>query len=174
MKKFMFAVAAVMVSTLSFAQGFGGGFGGGMPQGGFGGGFGGGQQMEPEERAKMQADRLKEQLELTDVQYDSVFSYYVANAKEQAKRREEMQNGGGMPQDMDMQAMMEQMQKQREAQEKKLKSYLTEDQIKKYDEAQAARREQMQQMQQNGGGFGGGFGGGMPQGGFGGFGAPQN
>ncbi|MCQ2057811.1 MAG: hypothetical protein MJY75_06355 [Bacteroidaceae bacterium] len=168
MKKFMFAVAAVMVSTLSFAQGFGGGFGGGMPQGG----FGGGQQMEPEERAKMQADRLKEQLTLTDAQYDSVFSYYVANAKEQAKRREEMQNGGGMPQDMDMQAMMEQMQKQREAQEKKLKSYLTEDQIKKYDEAQAARREQ---MQQNGGGFGGGFGGGMPQGGFGGgFGAPRN
>ena len=58
--------------------------------------------MDPAERAKMQADRLKEQLELTQVQYDSIYNYYVANAKAQAKRMEEMQNGGGMPQDMDI------------------------------------------------------------------------
>ena len=106
MKKILFAIAALMVSTLSFAQGFGGGFGGGQ-----------GMSMNPEDMAKRQADRLKEQLELNQVQYDSIYNYYVANAKEQAARREQMQNGGGQPAQEDMQAMMEQMQKQRAAQE---------------------------------------------------------
>ena len=154
MKKILFAIAALMVSTMSFAQGFGG--------------FGGGQGMsfEPEDMAKRQADRLKEQLELTQVQYDSIYNYYLASSKEQAARREQMQNGGGqMPAEGDMQAMMEQMQKQRQAQEAKIKSFLTDDQKKKYDEAQEQRRQQRQQ-QGGQGGFGGGFGGfggGMPQ-----------
>ena len=133
MKKILFAIAALMVSTMSFAQGFGG--------------FGGGQGMsfEPEDMAKRQADRLKEQLELTQVQYDSIYNYYLASSKEQAARRE-------------------QMQKQRQAQEAKIKSFLTDDQKKKYDEAQEQRRQQRQQ-QGGQGGFGGfgGFGGGMPQ-----------
>ena len=152
MKKILFAIAALMVSTMSFAQGFGG--------------FGGGQGMsfEPEDMAKRQADRLKEQLELTQVQYDSIYNYYLASSKEQAARREQMQNGGQMPGEGDMQAMMEQMQKQRQAQEAKIKSFLTDDQKKKYDEAQEQRRQQRQQ-QGGQGGFGGfgGFGGGMPQ-----------
>ena len=108
MKKILFAVAALFISTMSFAQGFGGGFGGGQ-----------GMNMNPEDMAKRQADRLKEQLELNQVQYDSIYNYYVANAKEQAARREQMQNGGGQPAQEDMQAMMEQMQKQRAAQEAK-------------------------------------------------------
>ena len=134
MKKILFAIAALMVSTMSFAQGFGGGFGGGQ-----------GMNMNPEDMAKRQADRLKEQLELNQVQYDSIYNYYVANAKEQAARRE-------------------QMQKQRAAQEAKIKSFLTDDQKKKYDEIQEQRRQQRQQGGQGGfgGGFGG-FGGGMPQ-----------
>jgi len=151
MKKLFFAFAAMMVSTLCFAQGFGGGMG-------FGGGQG--QQMSPEDRAKRQADQLKEQLTLNQAQYDSIYTYYVKNAKEQQKQREEMMNGGGQGQ-MDMQAMMEQMQKQREAQEAKIKSFLTDDQKKAYDKAQQERRERMQQGGM--GGFGGGFGG--PQGG---------
>ena len=119
---------------------------------------------EPEDMAKRQADRLKEQLELTQVQYDSIYNYYLASSKEQAARREQMQNGGQMPGEGDMQAMMEQMQKQRQAQEAKIKSFLTDDQKKKYDEAQEQRRQQRQQ-QGGQGGFGGfgGFGGGMPQ-----------
>lgn len=152
MKKILFAIAALMVSTMGFAQGFGG--------------FGGGQGMsfEPEDIAKRQADRLKEQLELTQVQYDSIYNYYLASGKEQAARREQMQNGGQMPGEGDMQAMMEQMQKQRQAQEAKIKSFLTDDQKKKYDEVQEQRRQQRQQ-QGGQGGFGGfgGFGGGMPQ-----------
>ena len=159
MKKILFAVAALFISTMSFAQGFGGGFGGGQ-----------GMNMNPEDMAKRQADRLKEQLTLTQVQYDSIYNYYLASSKEQAARCEQMQNGGGqMPAEGDMQAMMEQMQKQRQAQEAKIKSFLTDEQKKKYDEAQEQRRQQRGQGGQ--GGFGG-FGGGMPQGGFGG-GRPQ-
>ena len=156
MKKILFAVAALFISTMSFAQGFGGGFGGGQ-----------GMNMNPEDMAKRQADRLQEQLELTKVQYDSIYNYYLASSKEQAARREQMQNGGGMPAEGDMQAMMEQMQKQREAQEAKIKSFLTDDQKKKYDEIQEQRR------QQRGQGGMGGFGGGMPQGGGFGGGRPQ-
>ena len=59
MKKLLFAVAALMISTLSFAQGFGGGFGGGQ-----------GMNATPEEMAKRQADRLNEQLTLNKAQYD--------------------------------------------------------------------------------------------------------
>ena len=99
MKKILFAIAALMISTLSFAQGFGGGFGGGQ-----------GMNMNPEDMAKRQADRLKEQLELSQVQYDSIYNYYLASSKEQAARREQMQNGGGQQGQGDMQAMMEQMQ----------------------------------------------------------------
>ena len=160
MKKILFAIAALMVSTMSFAQGFGGGFGGGQ-----------GMNMNPEDMAKRQADRLKEQLTLTQVQYDSIYNMYLASSKEQAARREQMQNGGQQGQG-DMQAMMEQMQKQREAQDAKIKSFLTDAQKKTYDELQEQRRQRQGQ-----GGFGGGqgapqggFGGGRPQGGQG---APQ-
>ena len=69
-----------------------------------------------------------------------------------------------------MQAMMEQMQKQRQAQDAKIKSFLTDAQKKTYDELQEQRRQRQGQ-----GGFGGGqgapqdgFGGGRPQGGQGG------
>ncbi|MBR4842108.1 MAG: hypothetical protein IK006_03305 [Bacteroidaceae bacterium] len=160
MKKILFAVAALFISTMSFAQGFGGGFGGGQ-----------GMNMNPEDMAKRQADRLKEQLTLTQVQYDSIYNMYLASSKEQAARREQMQNGGQQGQG-DMQAMMEQMQKQREAQDAKIKSFLTDAQKKTYDELQEQRRQRQGQ-----GGFGGGqgapqggFGGGRPQGGQG---APQ-
>ena len=163
MKKILFAVAALFISTMSFAQGFGGGFGGGQ-----------GMNMNPEDMAKRQADRLKEQLELTQVQYDSIYSYYLKSSKEQAARREQMQNGGQQPGQGDMQAMMEQMQKQRQEQEAKIKSFLTDAQKKKYDEAQEQRRQQRGQGGQGGFGGGmGGFGGGMPQGGQGGGQRPQ-
>ena len=135
MKKVLFAVAALFISTMSFAQGFGGGFGGGQ-----------GMNMNPEDMAKRQADRLKEQLTLTQVQYDSIYNMYLASSKEQAKRRE-------------------QMQKQRQAQDAKIKSFLTDAQKKTYDELQEQRRQRQGQ-----GGFGGGQG--APQGGFGG-GRPQ-
>jgi hypothetical protein len=65
---------------------------------------------------------------------------------------------------------MQEMQRQRETQEAKIKSFLTDAQKKKYDELQEERR---QRMGGQGGGFGG-FGGGQgaPQGGQG-QGAPQ-
>ena len=60
MKKILFAVAALFISTMSFAQGFGGGFGGGQ-----------GMSMNPEDMAKRKADRLQEQLEVDKGKYAS-------------------------------------------------------------------------------------------------------
>ena len=60
MKKLVFALVAMMITTCSFAQ---------APQGGFGGGMG---QFNPEDMAKRQADQLKTTCELNDEQYKKV------------------------------------------------------------------------------------------------------
>ncbi len=137
MRKLFFTAAALLISTLAFSQGFGGGQG---------------MTTDPAEMAKMQAERLKEQLELTQIQYDSIYVFYLKTNKENQARREQMQQGGGqqMGQGGANQDMMEQFRKQREAQEAKLKSILTEAQFKKYQEMQAERQQRGQ------GGFGGG------------------
>lgn len=138
MKKLFFTAAALLISTLAFSQGFGGGQGG---------------STDPAEMAKMQADRLKEQLELNQVQYDSLYVFYLKTNKENQVRREQMQQGGEqMGQGGFSEEMMEQFRKQREVQEAKIKSILTEAQYKKYQEQQAERQQRMGQ----GGGFGGG------------------
>lgn len=144
MKKLSLVLSLLMVATISFAQAPGGQ-----------GGFGGQMNMNPEDMAKRQAERLQQQLELNKTQYDSLYVFFLAQSKEQQKQREQMMNqGGGQPQQMDMEAMMERFQKQREVQEAKLKTILTEAQFKKYQDQQA-------EMRANGGGFGGGFGGGQ-------------
>ena len=152
MKKLSLVLSFLMVAAISFAQAPGGQ-----------GGFGGQMNMNPEERAKRQADRLQEQLELNKAQYDSLYVYFLAQGKEQQKQREQMMNqGGGQPQQMDMEAMMERFQKQREAQEAKMKSVLTEAQFKKYQEQQAEQRANFGGGQGFPGG-GQGFGGCQPR-----------
>ncbi|MCQ2066308.1 MAG: hypothetical protein MJY65_01450, partial [Bacteroidaceae bacterium] len=142
MKKFLFAIAAMMVSTFGFAQGFGG------PMGGFGGG-----EVNPEEIAQRQVDRIAEGLDLTKDQKDSLLVFYTAQQKEQMERMQKMRESGEqMGQGGPSEDMMKEMQARREAQEKKIKSILTEEQYEKYQKAQAERRER---MMQNGGGFGG-------------------
>ena len=104
--------------------------------------------MNPEEMAKMRAERMKETLKLTDDQYTKIVALYN---KENEEMQKEMQNGqqGGQP---DFSAM----QKRREAQNAELKKILTEAQYKQYEE----------QEQQMGGRRGqGGPGQGGPQGG---------
>ncbi|MBO4451593.1 MAG: hypothetical protein J5770_04155 [Bacteroidaceae bacterium] len=171
MKKLVFALVAMMITTCSFAQ---------APQGGFGGGMG---QFNPEDMAKRQADQLKTTCELNDEQYKKVKDYYVEQSKAQMEQMQKMMQGGQGGGQMDMQAMQKQMQERQEAQNKFLKGVLTEDQFKKYETAQAERRRQFQGMGGGGqggpqgqrpqgqrpqggqGGFGGGFGGGFPGGG---------
>ena len=148
MKKLLFAVAAMLVSAFSFAQGFGGPMGGG---------FGGGD-FDPEQMAQRQVDRIAEGLDLTKAQNDSLLVFFKAQQQEQMERFQKMMESGEQPQ-MGMgqgpsEEMMKEMQARREKQEKKIKSILTEEQFEKYQKAQEERRQQMQQ----GGGFGG-FGG---------------
>lgn len=146
MKKLFFAVAALFVASVSFAQGFGGGMG----------------EFKPEDMAKRNVDRLKEQLKLTQAQSDSIYKIYLVQAQDMQKRFASMQQGGGQGQmQMPSEEEMQKQQQARQAQENKIKSFLTEEQKKQYDEMQAQRRQ---------GGFGGpgmggpGMGGQRPQG----------
>ncbi len=152
MKKLSIVLSLLMVATISFAQAPGGQ------------GFPGGGQMNfnPEDMAKRQAERLQQQLELNKTQYDSLYVFFLAQSKEQQKQREQMRQGGQQPQQMDREAMMERFQKQREAQEAKLKTILTEAQFKKYQEQQAQQRANFGGGQGFPGGGQGGFQGGMP------------
>lgn len=136
MKRVTLLLTVLLTASIGFAQ---------MP--------GGQMNFKPEDMAKRQVDRLQESLKLEKAQYDSIYVFFLAQAKEQQKQREQMGQGGG--QQMDREAMMERFQKQRELQEAKLKSILTEEQFKKYQE---------QQAQQRAGGFGGGQGQGPRQG----------
>ena len=124
MKKVIFGLFALLMTTCAFAQ---------MPQ------------FNAEDMAKMRADRIKETCKTSDDQYKKIYDYFIKESKEMMAQFEQGQGGPG---GFDMEAMQKRMQEQ----EKFLKSVLTEDQYKKYDEEQ-------QRMRQGGpGGFGGGFG----------------
>ncbi|MDR1594494.1 MAG: hypothetical protein LBS43_08440 [Prevotellaceae bacterium] len=93
----------------------------------------GGQRLTTEERVKAQTDRLKKDLELTDVQYDSVKKINLKYAK---KAEEIFRNN-----QTDAANNREVFQKNQEEQSKELKTVLTEAQYKKYEEQLKARRE---------------------------------
>ena len=82
-----------------------------------------GQRISTEERAKNQADRLKKELTLTDVQYDSVKAIQLRHLK---KMEEAFKD-----QSSDRRAAF---QKSQEELGKELKVIFTADQVKKYDE----------------------------------------
>lgn len=125
MRKLIFGLVALFVATFAFAQ----------------------PQFNPEDMAKMRADRIKETCKTTDAQYKKIYDYFVKESK--AMMEQFQNNQGGGPGGFDMEAMQKRMQEQ----EKFLKGVLDADQYKKYDEEQ-------QRMRQGGGpgGFGGGFG----------------
>lgn len=75
-----------------------------------------------EERAKIQADRMKTELGLTDAQYDSVRSVHIRHAK---KTEESVKNRSA-----DRRA---EFQKDQEALSADLKKILTEEQLKKFE-----------------------------------------
>jgi len=124
MRKFLIGLAALIMTTGAFAQGFG--------------------QFNPEDIAKMQADRIKEVCKVDDAQYKKITEYFVKDVKEMTAQMSQGQGGGFGGFDM------EAMQKRMKAQTDFLKSVLTEDQFKKYEEDQRRMMEQF-----GGGGFGG-------------------
>lgn len=80
----------------------------------------------PEEMAKMQVERLTKQLSLDQKQQDSILKYTIIATQEQRKIMEEANS--------DREATGKKMRALREQNTTKLKSFLTDDQIKKYDE----------------------------------------
>ena len=124
MRKFLIGLAALIMTTGAFAQGFG--------------------QFNPEDIAKMQADRIKEVCKVDDGQYKKIVDYFVKDVKEMTAQMSQGPGGGFGGFDM------EAFQKRQKAQTDFLKSVLTEDQYKKYEEDQ---RKMMEQF--GGGGFGG-------------------
>ena len=155
MRKLFLAILCCLSASV-FAQGQGG------PQGG--------GQFDPEQMITRQADRLKETCGLSDEQYAKVKEFYKKQQEEMMKQFQEGGQGQGQGQRMSR----EDMEKRREAQNAELKKILTEEQYKKYTEAQAQQRQRRGQGGQGGqggpgqGGPQGGPGEGGPQGG------PQN
>lgn len=84
------------------------------------------QNRTPEEMAKMQVERLTEQLTLDKQQQDSIYKYSLLISKEQ---RELMQNAGD-----NREAAFKKLQTLRESNDKKIKSFLSKDQLAKYEE----------------------------------------
>ena len=97
-----------------------------------------GQMPSPEEMAKMQADQMKQTVNLNDDQYNKVLVVY----KESGEKMRKMFEGGGQPDFSKFGEIQEE-------QNKKFKEILTDEQYKKWDEHQ-------QEMRKNMGGFGGG------------------
>ena len=102
-----------------------------------GGGFG--APMDPAQIAKFRADDMKQAVKLTDAQYTKVVDLFKAEMEAMQKAF----SSGQMPQ-------MEEMQKQREEQQKKLQAILTKDQFEAWTKHE---REMMERMMS--GGFGG-------------------
>ncbi|MFZ7115925.1 MAG: hypothetical protein ACO1G9_11135 [Bacteroidota bacterium] len=83
-----------------------------------------GKNLSPEERAQKRAETLKAKLQLTDVQYNEVYTQLVSNEKR-------------------MQAQRDEMKKAREDHDAKMKSILTPEQYSQLKEMQTQRREMM-------------------------------
>ncbi|CAM3812188.1 hypothetical protein [Sphingobacterium prati] len=98
------------------------------------------QQRSPEEQAKMRVEHLDKLLTLNQVQKDSIYNLTLANAQQRAT----LKNDGG-----DRKANMEKIKQLQEAQATKIKSWLTPDQVKLFDEQQEKMRDRMSKRSAN-------------------------
>ena len=98
------------------------------------------QQRSPEEQAKMRVEHLDKLLTLNQVQKDSIYNLTLANAQQRAT----LKNDGG-----DRKANMEKFKQLQEAQATKIKSWLTPDQVKLFDEQQETMRDRMSKRSAN-------------------------
>lgn len=112
------------------------------------------REFKPEEMATRITDGLKKELNLDDKQYKSVYELYLKRGEQMQEQRAKREPG----QQVDREAMREEMKKQQETMDANLKKILTAEQYAKYEEMQ-------KRMQQHRPGQGGPRG---PQGGQGG------
>ena len=110
-----------------------------------------GQQRSPEERVKMQTERLSERLKLTADQKTKVEAIFLG----QAKSMDSLRTAGG--QGGDRMEMMKKIRPIREENDKKIKALLTDDQKKAFDTYQEEMKNRMT------GGRGQGGRGGQPE-----------
>ncbi|OOG18260.1 hypothetical protein BWD42_13450 [Sphingobacterium sp. CZ-UAM] len=98
------------------------------------------QQRSPEEQAKMRVEHLDKLLTLNQVQKDSIYNLTLS----QAQQRAAIKSDGG-----DRKANMEKFKQLQEAQATKIKSWLTPDQVKLFDEQQEKMKERMKKRSEN-------------------------
>ena len=98
------------------------------------------QRRSPEEQAKMRVEHLDKLLTLNQVQKDSIYNLTLS----QAQQRAALKNDGG-----DRKANMEKFKQLQEAQAAKIKSWLTPDQVKLFDEQQEKMRKRMSKRSAN-------------------------
>lgn len=126
------------------------------------------KRLSPQERATMQTDRLKDTLQLTEDQYKKVYKAILNREKEvdnmMPQGRGGMRGGGMRPGGMrggmrggapqvsrvstGMNSVQEQMKASRERCDKKIKKALSEEQYATYQEYEAKRLKQQQEMMQ--------------------------
>lgn len=120
MKKIILTLIVALCAVVANAQGF--------------------RQMNPEDMAKRQAERIKETCGINDEQYAKIYDLYLAQSKQtQAMMdslRAQANNGGERPR-FDREAM----QKRQDEMNAKIKAVLTEEQYAKYEEMQKQMRE---------------------------------
>ncbi|RKF32343.1 hypothetical protein BCY89_14220 [Sphingobacterium siyangense] len=98
------------------------------------------QQRSPEEQAKMRVEHLDKLLSLNQTQKDSIYNLTLS----QAQQRAALRNDGG-----DRKASMEKFKQLQEIQTTKIKSWLTPDQAKLFDEQQEKMKERMSKRSEN-------------------------
>ncbi|MGE8242828.1 hypothetical protein D3C87_632020 [compost metagenome] len=98
------------------------------------------QQRSPEDQAKMRVEHLDKLLTLNQVQKDSIYNLTLG----QAQQRAAIKSDGG-----DRKANMEKYKQLQEAQATKIKSWLTPDQVKLFDEQQEKMKDRMKKRSEN-------------------------
>jgi len=94
------------------------------------------ERVSPEKRAEMQAERLSEQLELTEVQKSQIYEIHLDRAKAQQQMREARRE--------EMRDRREAMQEVRKEQQSEVENILTPEQKQKWKEIRNEDRERME------------------------------
>jgi len=137
MKKILFAIMALAISTCAFAQ---------QPQ------RGQRREFKPEDMAQRQTDRIKEACQTNDKQNKALYNYFLREAKRQQEQWAKMQQGERpQRQEGGREAFRAEMEKRQKAQNDSIKSILTKEQFTKYEKMQ---QEQRNRFGQRGGGQG--------------------
>lgn len=126
MKKFIFSLILALITVGANAQGFGG------------------RQMNPEEMAKRQVERIKEACGINEEQTKALTAYFVEQTKKQMAEMDSIRQAGG-GQGGFPRMNREDMEKRRQAQTEKIKSILTPEQFAKYEEMQKQMMERFGQ-----------------------------